>query len=76
MTRVVVWQQLHDEAHLRGLKVALERVETLPGKPAHLRIRLRDRAANRWSSTVAAPAGPGLDQQAELMVDALRRSPR
>jgi hypothetical protein len=74
VTRAVVWQQLHDEARLRGLKVAVERIDR--GDGTVLRIRLRDRTANRWSSSVAAPAGPGLDQQAELMIDALRRSPR
>lgn len=74
MTRAA-WQALFTEAHLRGLRVAVERADGANGTTL-LRIRLRDREANRYSSSRAVPAGIELDTQALALVDALRRSPR
>lgn len=75
MTRAA-WGALDTEAHIRGLRIAVERTETANGQ-ALLRIRLRDQnRVNRWSSTRPAAAGIELDTQALALVDALRRSPR
>lgn len=76
MVTRAAWQALHTEAAIHSLRVAVELVDGANGGKL-LRIRLRDQQrVNRWSSTLAAPAGIELDTQALALVDALRRSPR
>lgn len=60
---------LQELATARGLRLVVE------ATGAELRIRLRSRAAVRYSSASPATAGAPLNEQARLLVDLLRGSP-